>query len=53
MAGESVVEEGGVSDVSPSAEEAADAVFVRLEIDVDDGVAFAKQSALEDASEEA
>jgi hypothetical protein len=53
IAGEYVMEEDGVSNVSFDAEEAGKCVFVGFKIEVDYGVAFTKESSFEDTSEEA
>jgi hypothetical protein len=47
------VEEGGVTEVALNAGESGEGVFVGLEVDVDDGMAFAEEAALEDTAEEA
>ena len=51
--GEGALEESGVAEVTLNAGETGEGVFVGLEVDVDDGVAFAKEAALEDTAEEA
>src|SRR5579871_5873549 len=51
--GEDAVEKSGVAEIALNAGEAGEGVFVGFEVDVDDGVAFAKETALEDAAEEA
>ena len=51
--GEDAVEKSGVAEVALNAGEAGEGVFVGFEVDVDDGVAFAKETALEDTAEEA
>ena len=53
MLSEDAVEESGVAEVALDAGEAREGVFVGLEVDVDDGVAFAEETALEDSTEEA
>ena len=53
MLSKDVVEEGGVAEVALNAGESGEGVFVGLEVDVDDGMAFAKETALENSAEEA
>jgi len=53
MLSKDAVEEGGVAEVALNAGESGERVFIGLEVDVDDGMAFAEEAALEDTAEEA
>lgn len=53
VGGEGLLEEIGVAEVALDTGETGEGrVFVEFEVDVDDGVAFAEESAFEDSAEE-